>query len=422
MKTFVLEVSAGHERGATDASLAPADPRAPHSLAAAEDPGDDGAPSFDLGSTELLDEPADDEIGPQMAEPLLLPTVPATARKRVHRMRRRGASGRPRGAAAAATAVLPPRRLSAWSASLGVHGLMVAALSLVTISQVVRREQMDLVMAPAATEELELVAAETPPDHELESDLPVEEFAEEALGTVVDPGTPTLGMELGAGTLGELTSEMALVGGGGGGAASSEFGGLGGAGGMYGNGTGGTGGFGSGLGAAPTAKFFGAKIEGRRIVFVLDNSGSMQAGRLETVIAELLQTVNSLEPDQQFYVAFYSDAAYPMFYPDPAEDFIPPTDRNKERLARWLDTVELCLGDAVQEALAGAISIEPDCMFLLSDGRIQGEKKMAFLLHAAGGAFPIHTVGVGLSAGAEVSRENLRQIALANGGEFREAP
>ena len=163
------------------------------------------------------------------------------------------------------------------------------------------------------------------------------------------------------------------------------------------------------------------KIDGNRIVFVLDNSGSMQAGRLETVIAELLRSVDSLTPKQEFYVVFYSDMAYPLFYPDPAQEFIRPTDRNKQMLARWLDTVELCLGDAVQEALAGAISIEPDTVFLLSDGRIQGEKKITFLLNAGGGDFPIHTVGVGLSSGAVVSRQNLLEIAEANGGDFREA-
>jgi hypothetical protein len=178
---------------------------------------------------------------------------------------------------------------------------------------------------------------------------------------------------------------------------------------------------GEGLGEAPPAQFFGARIEGRRIVFVLDNSGSMQAGRLETVIAELERSVASLTPDQEFYVVFYSDMVYPLFYPDPVAQYVRPTERNRELLSQWLESVELCLGDVVLDALNAAASIDPDTVILLSDGRIQGERKMAALL-AGGGDFPLHTIGVGLGAGAVVSRRNLADIAAANGGDFREAP
>ena len=63
-----------------------------------------------------------------------------------------------------------------------------------------------------------------------------------------------------------------------------------------------------------TASFFGTKVDGRRILYVLDNSGGMQDGGLETLIEELLQSVESLSPQQEFYVIFYSDMVYPMFH------------------------------------------------------------------------------------------------------------
>jgi hypothetical protein len=314
--------------------------------------------------------------------------------------------------------LLPPRRLSAWSASVVVHGLLAAALSLVTITQVQPRAMMDLVIAPIAVEELEFSENESAaPDGPGEQ---LEQTANDVGSEMIDPGEPTLGAEAGAGLVGDLTDDVALVGGGGGGAESGPFGGRGGAGGLFGAGTGGLATFGSGLGGAATAQFFGTRIEGRRIVFVLDNSGSMQAGRLETVIAELKRSVDALAENQEFYIIFYSDAAYPLFYPHGVDHYIRPTDRNKRQLAAWLETVELCLGDAVIDALAAAISIEPDTVFLLSDGRIQGEKKMQFLLGAGGGEFPIHTIGVGLG-GATASRRNLQEIAASNRGDFREA-
>jgi hypothetical protein len=177
--------------------------------------------------------------------------------------------------------------------------------------------------------------------------------------------------------------------------------------------------FDSGLGEAPIAKFFGQEIEGRRIVFVLDNSGSMQGGRLETVIAELLRCVESLRPEQEFYVIFHSDMVYPLFYPDPVDRYIRPTPSNKRALARWLDTVELCLGDSVDEALAIAAMIQPDTVFLLSDGRIQSQKTLRYLLDSRSRSFPIHTFAVGMGSSV-AGRRNLADVAAANGGEFRE--
>lgn len=172
------------------------------------------------------------------------------------------------------------------------------------------------------------------------------------------------------------------------------------------------------LGEAATAKFFGAAIEGRRIVFVLDNSGSMQGGRLETVIAELQRCVESLESNQHFYVIFHSDALYPLFYPEPADRFVLPTPENKRRLEHWLATVELCLGDSVDAAVAAAESIRPDVMYLLSDGKIPSQRKRDYLQNSRLRHFPIHTFGVGMS-GNSAGRQALRGIAEANYGEFR---
>lgn len=408
-KGFVLNVSAAHAKGVGDGAT-----------------GRTVRIDAPLSAAIEVDEPAETEAEELVEIPAAtLDALPIVRSSSARQKRQRIAAARESVTAADARrdpggAVQPRRRrLSAWSLSCVVHGVMFVALSLVTIAQIQPRDEMDLVMAPDALEELNL--ADHTLDADAAADAQVGELVSETSAQTIDPGTPTLGMEAGAGLVGELTDEFALVGGGGGGAETGPPGGLGGSGGLFGNGTGGLSDYGTGLGGQATAQFFGTKIEGRRVVFVLDNSGSMQQGRLETVIAELTRCVESLTDEQEFYVVFYSDIAYPLFYPNPADNYIRPTERNKQRLAAWLDTVELCLGDAVGDALAGAISIEPDTVFLLSDGRIQGEKKMSFLLQAGGGDFPIHTVGVGLSAGAAVSRKNLQDIAAANNGDFREA-
>jgi hypothetical protein len=298
-------------------------------------------------------------------------------------------------------------------ASGALHVLAVALLAGAGIAQIPPPEEIDLSIGQQTIEEFDLVDAEFAADVPLDDD-----FADEA-SELIDPGAADLGLESDAAALAALSNQPTLTGASG--PADSLGEGLGDLGSLLGEPGGrGSGTAGEGFGDAPLPQFFGARIEGQRIVFVLDNSGSMQAGRLETVIAELERSVASLTPDQEFYVIFYSDTFYPLFYPDPVAQYVRPTERNRQLLSQWLESVELCLGDAVLDALNAAASIDPDTVILLSDGRIQGERKMAALL-AGGGDFPLHTIGVGLGANAVVSRRNLADIAAANGGDFREA-
>jgi hypothetical protein len=325
---------------------------------------------------------------------------------------------------------------STWRAcymSVVVHGSALLALGLMTVAMPQPLESLDVALAPDLPEEIEFSNPEPP--IEAEGGDGIESLVGDAGGGPLELGEESLGGDSGELAMGNLAPDALAAGllgeaNDGTGDGSLDDVGLlfgagsgGGQGGGRGRGHGGGGkgdGLGDGLGATPLAKFFGTKIEGHRIVFVLDNSGSMTGGRLETVIDELIRCIDSLTPDQEFYIVFYSDTIYPLFYPDPVDRYIAPTDRNKRLLAAWLDTGELCLGDAIVEALSAAAMIEPDTVFLLSDGRTQGERKMAFLLDARNRNFPIHTVGVGLGKGS-FARQNLQQVALANAGEFRES-
>jgi len=293
--------------------------------------------------------------------------------------------------------------LPAGIASIGFNSLIVIVLLAGKLPGVPPLDELLWATAPSV-EEIEFTDVDfdaTEEDPPIDGDDPTDEL--------IDPGQASFGEFETAAALVEVGGEPTLP-------AGSLGGDLGA---LFGESGAGLTEMDSGLGDAPTAKFFGQKIEGRRIVFVLDNSGSMQDGRLETVNAELLRCVESLEDDQEFYVIFHSDTIYPLFYPDPVDRYIRPTDANKRMLARWLDTVELCLGDSVDDALAAAAMIDPDAVFLLSDGRIQGNKKIRFLLDGQSRNFPIHTFAVGMGSSV-AGRRNLADIAAANGGEFRE--
>jgi hypothetical protein len=170
-----------------------------------------------------------------------------------------------------------------------------------------------------------------------------------------------------------------------------------------------------------TASFFGTKVDGLRILYVLDNSGGMRDGGFEALVDELLRSVESLSAEQEFYVIFYSDMVYPLFHPRPVERFVPASDRFKQRLKVWLDSVEFCVGNSVDEAIATAAIIRPDALYLLTDGDVNTTldgRKMAALVDTRGRDFPIHTFGIGMREASKAA-DNLRQVAEANEGTFR---
>jgi hypothetical protein len=165
------------------------------------------------------------------------------------------------------------------------------------------------------------------------------------------------------------------------------------------------------------AKFFGTEAEGNRIVFVVDNSGSMKQGRMETTLLEILRSVELLEPDQFFYVIFYSDRAYPMFYPEPTDRMLPATPKNKRRLEQWLGTVELCTGGKLVDAIGLAARLNPHVVYLLSDGAIGGRRTMEQLTAPSEWEFTIHTLGMTVRTPEDAAK--LVAIAEAHGGTFQ---
>ncbi len=164
-----------------------------------------------------------------------------------------------------------------------------------------------------------------------------------------------------------------------------------------------------------TASFFGSKAKGRRFVFVVDNSNSMQRGRFHTAVNELVKTVEQMEADQYFYVIFFSDTAYPLFWPAPVSQLVPATRKNKERLQQWLYTVELCLHTRGSDAMKLALSLRPDAIYVLGDGAFTDPTATQLTL-PHNRRTPIFTLGMQV---AEKGRSQLTQIAKANNGTYR---
>ena len=167
-------------------------------------------------------------------------------------------------------------------------------------------------------------------------------------------------------------------------------------------------------GAQASAQFFGIGGYGQAFVYVVDCSSSMNDnGKFERAIYELLQSIEQLNSDQRYFVVFYNDAAYPM----DADEPVPATEDEFARTRRWISRIEPDGGTHPLPALLFALSLRPDAIYFLSDGRFDRVTLHQLRIHnrARGGQIPIHTISF-----VDRSTEGLmRTIARNSGGEFR---
>jgi hypothetical protein len=163
--------------------------------------------------------------------------------------------------------------------------------------------------------------------------------------------------------------------------------------------------------------FFGTPARANRVVYLVDNSGSMKQGRMETTLFELARSIDAMTDKQEFYVVFYSDQAYPMLYPNSVMEPLAATRENKQRLYAWLHTVELCQGGAILKAMEIAESLDPQVVYVLSDGDMTGTVTMQRLTQSNERPFSVHTLGMGVSKPQDA--QNLLAIAQANRGTFQ---
>ncbi len=181
---------------------------------------------------------------------------------------------------------------------------------------------------------------------------------------------------------------------------------------------------GGGGGAAETlgkagAKFFGSYAMGQKFVFVLDSSKSMTGDRWIYACQELLDSVSKLEPEQKFYVICFDDKTTCMFNaPMSRASFYVNSEETVKRLKRWLATRRLGPGTLPAPAMQMALKMQPDAIFLLSDGELR-DNTLLMLREINGFSterrqIPIHTVHLMSQDG----RLTLQTIAMENAGTF----
>lgn len=167
------------------------------------------------------------------------------------------------------------------------------------------------------------------------------------------------------------------------------------------------------------ASFFGSRAYGDRFVYVMDSSSSMTGPRWTAACTQLLNSIEQLEPMQEFFVICFDYQTTFLFNLPPQRiKFVAKTDKSSKAVRNWLASRTLGNATMPAEALQVALSLNPDAIFLLSDGEIRDNSLLMLqMLNGAGATsrqIPIHTISL-------YSREGwwaLQKIAADNGGTF----
>lgn len=178
----------------------------------------------------------------------------------------------------------------------------------------------------------------------------------------------------------------------------------------------GTGGKG-GDGAAPKeTAFFGVIGGGKRFVFIVDVSGSMQGPKLDRLKLELEQSIVGLPADADFSIVFFSSGAQVI------DQTWMQAGRDTQR-AVDLIRVQNCGGgtdptQAFQFAFS-SLSPLPDCIFFMTDGQIPPHTPdLVRSLNSGRVPTVIHSIGFGEPGDEAMIRPLLEQIAVDNKGKY----
>lgn len=175
--------------------------------------------------------------------------------------------------------------------------------------------------------------------------------------------------------------------------------------------------FGSGTGGSA---FFGQQVQGRRVVYVVDASRSMNhphPGPMKTrfgrVKLELIRSISRMTPEQQFFIVYFNDRALPM----PANAMAVATPAARDKFLRWAAQIRADGFTNPEQALALALRLRPDVIYFLTDGNFPARivKQVA---EANQNRVVIHTIGFADDEGEDL----LKTIAAQNWGQYQFIP
>lgn len=177
----------------------------------------------------------------------------------------------------------------------------------------------------------------------------------------------------------------------------------------------------------------------RRVVYVCDASGTMVGVKQALLNLELNRAIGSLRLSQSFNVIFFKDAqSFPM---NPGSLLL-ASDKNKKLAATFIERTDARLSSDPIPALKDAFAMQPELVFLLSDGALDEPEKVFAELGAMNVGKRVHVNTIMFlpdrrraainespettqrmadeeDTQAKIAGDTLKQIADAHGGTYK---
>jgi len=181
------------------------------------------------------------------------------------------------------------------------------------------------------------------------------------------------------------------------------------------------------LALGQSKQYYGIDIEAKRMMFIIDNSGSMnevEAGmtRLHRAKYELTRAIELLPNDAEFAIVFYSTAVHPWKH-----KLVTATAENKREAIVFIDRLGYGNRTNTYGALRQSIEFDSnlEAVFLLTDGRptigdiVLPQAIVDDIMHRNRFRhLNFNTIGISLDNATD---QFLKTIAEMSGGEFRKA-
>ena len=175
------------------------------------------------------------------------------------------------------------------------------------------------------------------------------------------------------------------------------------------------------------AEFFGVKATGNTFVYIVDSSPSMRRdGAFEAARKEIVRSLSSMKPKQRYFISFFGKEIDPMVFESGVIERYPvyAKPENLIKTIDWLSRVQVQKeGLPPNNALAEAIGMQPDGIFLLFDGDTKVDvakflrrvNRSDDILSAGMPKVPIHVVHFF----QDEFQKQMKQVAGENGGTYR---
>jgi uncharacterized protein YegL len=172
-------------------------------------------------------------------------------------------------------------------------------------------------------------------------------------------------------------------------------------------------------------EYYGIPITARRVVFVLDTSGSMEGAKIEAAQTELIRVVMELAEDVYFTLIAF-DKSVRVWQPL----LVPATSELKEQAVSYVLKQRASGSTASFDALEAAFDFDAEAIYFVSDGapslgKMDVPKDIIATISKWNRVrrISIHTVGIGIDGRNEKTPNPfarfMRGLAAANWGIFK---